>query len=380
MRGLGGQEDDTHNPQPSSAELAEDGGAGGRSAHGALRVLFVHSRKARFVEIDRELLARRWQVEDWYQPGRWANPLAVLARVWRCDLIFGWFASWHTFWPITLAWLLRKPSVLITGGFDTASMPEIGYGFQTGGLRRVLSRWVIHRASALVTNSHYSLDEIERNLGLGSDRVTVVPHGIPDAFGSMPDKATADLVLTVGVVDRSNLLRKGLRPFVHAAAELPDVPFVVAGRWDDDAIGDLRRDASDNVRFTGWLPDDELDELFRRGSVYVQPSRHEGFGMSVAEAMLAGCIPVVTRAGALPEVVADVGIQLETADPHAIATAVRRALEMGPEARQRARDRVLERFNVEQRRQGLWSVIDRLVARQDRSRRRRRLRIHADNG
>ena len=51
----------------------------------------------------------------------------------RADVVFGWFASWHTFFPITLAWLLRKPSVLIIGGFDTANMPDIGYGYQQGG-------------------------------------------------------------------------------------------------------------------------------------------------------------------------------------------------------------------------------------------------------
>ena len=81
----------------------------------------------------------------------------------RADLVFGWFASWHTFFPITLAWLLRKPSVMIIGGFDTANMPDIGYGYQQGGLRRWASRWIMRRASRLVTNSSYSLGEIERN-------------------------------------------------------------------------------------------------------------------------------------------------------------------------------------------------------------------------
>ena len=66
----------------------------------------------------------------------------------RADLVFGWFASWHTFFPITLAWLLRKPSVQIIGGFDTANMPDIGYGYQQGGLRRWASRWIMRRADA----------------------------------------------------------------------------------------------------------------------------------------------------------------------------------------------------------------------------------------
>ena len=104
------------------------------------RVLYVHSRKASFVAIDREILAERYEVEDLFQPGRVPNPLAVIRGVARADLVFGWFASWHTFFPITLAWLLGKPSVMIVGGFDTANMPDIGYGYQQGGLRRWASR------------------------------------------------------------------------------------------------------------------------------------------------------------------------------------------------------------------------------------------------
>ena len=127
------------------------------------RILYVHSRKASFVAIDREILAERYAVEDYYQPGRWPKPLQMLAGVWRADLVFCWFASWHSFFPITLAWLLRKPSVQIIGGFDTANMPDIGYGHQQGGVRRWASRWIMRRASRLVTNSEYSRSEIAAN-------------------------------------------------------------------------------------------------------------------------------------------------------------------------------------------------------------------------
>ena len=96
---------------------------------------------------------------------------------------------------------------------------------------------------------------------------------------------------------------------------LPDVSFVLAGRWDDAAADELRDAAPPNVTLTGWVEQDVLNEHMRRASVYVQASAHEGFGMSVAEAMLAGCIPVTTRAGALPEVVGEAGVLVDDADP-----------------------------------------------------------------
>jgi glycosyltransferase involved in cell wall biosynthesis len=327
------------------------------------RLLYVHSRKASFVAIDREILAETYEIEDLYQPGRWPNPAAVVRGVLRADLVFGWFASWHTFFPITLAWLLRKPSVMVVGGFDTASMPDIGYGHQRGGLRRFASRWIMRRAGRLVTNSGYSLAEIERNTPIPPARVTVIHHGVPDPFGALPAEPKERLALNVGAIDRTTLVQKGQIPFVEAAAHLPDVRFVLAGRWLDDAVDGLRARASENVELTGWLSDGELHDLYRRAAVYVQASRHEGFGLAVAEAMLAGCVPVVANVTAMPEVVGDAGILISSQRPEEVAEGIRRALEAGPEASRRARERIVSAFPLERRRQGILRVAEEALAR-----------------
>jgi glycosyltransferase involved in cell wall biosynthesis len=325
------------------------------------RILFVCPSDASFIRVDREVLAERWPVEVWKQPGRFANPFRLLGALRRADVVVGWWASWHTFWPFTLAPLLGKPSLLIVGGFDTANMPEIGYGFQQGGLKRALSHWVMRRATKLVTNSHYSQGEIERNVGFGPERVEVIHHGVPDPYGELPDDAgRRRMALSVGFVTRSNLEIKGQRAFVEAARELPDVEFVLAGPWKDDAIEGLRARATPNVTFTGWLEQEDLDRLFREASVYVQPSHHEGFGIAVAEAMLAGCVPVVTAAGALPEVVDDAGIQVPSDDPAEVAKGIEQALNAGPDARRQARERILTAFPVQVRRDGLHHAIEAL--------------------
>jgi glycosyltransferase involved in cell wall biosynthesis len=290
------------------------------------------------------------------------NLVRVVRGVMRADLVFGWFASWHTFLPVTLAWILRRPSVMIVGGFDTANMPDIGYGYQQGGLRRIASRWIMRRATRLVTNSEYSRSEIERNTPIPPQRVTVLHHGVPDTFGPLPDAPREPLALTVGHLVRSTLEQKGHRPFVAAAALLPDVRFVFVGRWHDDAIEELRRLAGPNVTFTGWLSDDELHAMYRRAAVYVQASRHEGFGLAVAEAMLAGCVPVVANVTAMPEVVDGAGVLIESQAPEEVAAGVRRALELGPGAGGRARERILTAFPLEGRRDGLLRVIRQTLA------------------
>jgi glycosyltransferase involved in cell wall biosynthesis len=333
------------------------------------RLLFVKSRTASFIELDQRLLAERFDVHDLHQPGRFSDPRRVVKEVLAADVIVGWWASWHTFLPITLAWLLRKPSLLIVGGFDTAAEPELGYGFQLGGPRAWLSRFTMRRARILMTNSEYSRQEIWRNTGIPPHRVRVVYHGVPDVEGAGGplsagaagnlEPTTRPLALTVGIVDRTNLDRKGLRAFVAAAAHVPEVDFVVAGKHADDAAAELRRQAGANVRLTGWLEDGELAQLFETAAVYVQASGHEGFGVSVAEAMLARCVPVATRVGALPEVVGDTGVLLDDARPATVALGVREALHLG--TGEAARQRVLDRFSVEQRRAGIFALLDELV-------------------
>lgn len=332
------------------------------------RVLYVISRRNTFTRIDRDALAERYEVDEYFQPGPLPRPFELIGKLRRCDVVFGWFASWHTLAALTLAKLIGKPTVLITGGFDTASVPEIGYGNQQDRIRGLRARLAIARADRLITNSNYLEGEIERNLGIEPEHVAVVHHGLADRFGEQEvtegDRSLIGsggdrgVVLTVGAVHRWNLERKGHRAFVEAAAALPDVEFVLAGGWDDDAIDLLRTQAGPNVTFSGRLSDADLDAEFRRAGIYVQASWHEGFGLAVAEAMLAGCVPVVTDAGALPEVVGETGVTIAAVEAGEIAAGVRAASELDAEAGARARARVLELFPLEARAEGIRAEVE----------------------
>lgn len=325
------------------------------------RILFVHNHLARFVQIDRDLLKERWDVAEWHQKGRWVDLSGLWRAVREADVVVGWFASWHTFFPITFAKLQNKPSVMIIGGYDVANLPAIDYGHQRGGFKKWVSRRVVFNARQVVTFSHHAQREIGANLGLAPAQVAVIPLGIPDPFGQLPDGPKQDLVLTVGNVNTSNLTRKGHQAFCEAAKLLPQFTFVLAGKWQDEAIDALQGPAPANLMFTGWLDDDMLNHYFRQAKVYVQASQHEGFGMSVAEAMLAGCIPVVTQAGALPEVVADTGVVVASATPRALAGGIAQAMSLGREAAQRTRFQVLSQFAVERRRKALFELIESLL-------------------
>jgi len=328
------------------------------------RILYVHSRRNTFTRIDRDALEERHEVVDYLQEGFKPRPAELWKAVGECDAIVGWFASWHTALALRFARLRKKPSLLIFGGFDTAAMPEIGYGSQRGGVRRRLVRSTAGLATRLVTNSESSLREIAENVGIDPGRVEVVYHGIPDRFAEVdPSIPRERMALTVGAVYSVNLARKGHGPFCEAASDMSDVRWVLAGKWWVKTGKALEAQAPRNLRLTGYLSDSDLDDLFRTAAVYVQASLHEGFGMSLAEAMLAGAVPVVTAAGALPEVVGETGVVIESQSAEAVAAGVAEALRLGPEAHVAARERVRTKFPYEKRRDGILRELDHALAR-----------------
>jgi glycosyltransferase involved in cell wall biosynthesis len=322
------------------------------------RILFIHNALTEFVRLDLEELRKNYDVTEHYEKSRYVNPAALWKQVQEHDLVFGWFASWHTFLPLLMASITHTPSVLIVGGYDVAKMPEINYGHQRGGFKKWVSRRTMLFAKRLATISLYSRDEAIRNAAIPQEQVSASYLGVPDQFGSLPQAARDRMALSVGNVDRDNLQRKGHEPFVRAAALLPDVNFVLVGNWKDDAIEHLRAIATPNVTFAGRVSTDDLLDYYQRAAVYVQASLHEGFGLSVAEAMLAGCVPVTTRAGALSEVTGDCGVRLSSPDPAEIAQGIQAALAFPEEARLEIRARILEEFPMSKRREQLRQLVE----------------------
>src|SRR5215469_3535525 len=112
------------------------------------RILFVHNKLTRFVQIDRDLLAEDYHVTEQEERGILGLRPWKLRKLIEChDVVFGWFASWHTLFPMLLARRMGKPAILITGGYDTANLPEANYGSQRGGIRRIVARKTIATAT-----------------------------------------------------------------------------------------------------------------------------------------------------------------------------------------------------------------------------------------
>jgi glycosyltransferase involved in cell wall biosynthesis len=173
--------------------------------------------------------------------------------------------------------------------------------------------------------------------GLG--RATVVPNAIDDRFcGPPPARPTAGtggpLLVTVGRIHPDKGLDVLLDALALARREVPGLRLAVVGDTTPgaeayrDAL--LRRVAALGldraVEWCGWLANPE--QVLAGAAAYVQASRHEPFGVAVAEAMACGIPVVVTDAGGLAEVVdgGRCGLVVPAEDPGALAAALVRVV------------------------------------------------------
>jgi glycosyltransferase involved in cell wall biosynthesis len=225
-------------------------------------------------------------------------------------------------------------------------------------LKRHVVRAICASATTLLVNSRAAKADVERNVATRTP-INVVYHGFPVGPSDVASPRET-LVLSVGNISRESLSRKGHAAFVKAATLVPGAQFVLVGQSTDGTREDILRTAPPNLSLPGFVSDDELQRLYARASVYVQVSMHEGFGCSLAEAMAAGCIPVISGYGALPEVTGGHGHQVDDPDPRHVADAVRAALQERDPDRRSISEYVLTTFALERRQEALLALVDTL--------------------
>jgi glycosyltransferase involved in cell wall biosynthesis len=180
--------------------------------------------------------------------------------------------------------------------------------------RRVVPR-AVRRAAAVVAVSERTKQDLVDLYGIDSDRITVTPHGVDPVF-SPGDTSGDSYLLLVGAVQQ----RKNPLAAAEAAAEL-GMRLVVVGPGRDAALVDELRRRGADVR--GYVERDELVRLYRGAAALVMPSRYEGFGLPVVEAMASGTPVVAAPDPALQEVAEDAAVFVE---PERLAAGVRQAL------------------------------------------------------
>ncbi len=304
-------------------------------------VLFGHpehaaeySRRAPYLRLQAPLRRQSENMEKvlWEQA---ALPLA--ARRQRVDLLYAPYFSLPLF--------AGTRTVVTVHDVIPLALPDYAPSRALRAYFRLVAA-AVRKADVVVTDSQHAAGDVERLLGVPAERLRVIYLGVDRRYTLPPDPAYLDAVRTrlnlperfilyMGGVDpRKNLatLLRALRlvrerrhtalPLVMVAPLVgPDLP---QWRHLNPRLIAATESVEDGVIFLDWVSDAEKAALYTLATAFVYPSRYEGFGLPILEAMAAGTPVVASRASSLAEVAGDAALLLDPDDAAAWTDALLR--------------------------------------------------------
>ena len=285
--------------------------------------------------------------------------LARLVRKLEPDLIQGWLAHGNLAAQLVSAFIPKSPRVLWS---IRQSLYSFSYEKKTTAWAIKLGSYLSKMPVRILYNSRTSAAQ-HAAIGYSSDKALVIPNGFDLDVFAPSEEARRSVRLELGV-DPSTILVgltaryhpvKDHANFLYAAALLhkkhPNVQFVLLGKevtWNNSHLRELihRLELVERIHLLGERPD--IQRITPSLDIAVSSSCMEGFPNVVGEAMSCGVPCVVTDISDLPWIVDGTGYVVPPKNPEALAHALAKLINLGPEARKSrglaARRRVMEHF------------------------------------
>ncbi|EIJ39482.1 glycosyltransferase [Galbibacter orientalis DSM 19592] len=293
----------------------------------------------------------------------------IIATKWseidyKSDVIFIWWWSYAIF-PVIKSKLLGK-KVIITGTFnyDTGSPSD----YKKRPYYQKILIWI----SLKFASNNIFVSEREYLIFKNKFRkknISYIPHGVYIDRYKASHERNPNVLLTISWLEQNNLKRKCVFETIRAVKILKEeghkFKLNIVGR-EGDAVNDLIRfikenQLNDEVKIFMDVTEKQKIKFLSSCSIYLQPSRYEGFGVAIAEAMSCGCPIITSKVGEVPNVVGNAAYMLDDTNPNTIAEGILKLVhneELMQNYQIKARERVVGLFSVKRREVGIRKLLN----------------------
>ena len=291
----------------------------------------------------------------------------LILNIHRFNAIFIWFADYHSYLPTLFSKILKKKSILCLGGYD-------GHWIIPGNPRTAKEKL---RKFCVVKSVKYSSFVFTVSKWLAGFMDGVVEKNKIDvayccidsyAFGNSEDLQKENIILTVGGGGYLyETKRKKLDFFIEVGnyftLKFPeyDAKFILIGHDENSETYLYLKQyiKSDKIQLLPVINNiSQLKVFYQKAKIYSQFSEYEAFGISIIEAMLNKCIPIVFNGGAMPEVVGNAGIIINKYNIEYTAGLMKDILDdKYASLTEKAKQRVEENFTINHRKEILFKYI-----------------------
>jgi glycosyltransferase involved in cell wall biosynthesis len=230
----------------------------------------------------------------------------------------------------------RKPYVVTVHDLGPLTHPEFFTNTRPWIMQRSLVQ-AVKQAAVIACVSQSTADELIDFVGSHiENRVRVVHEGVSPFFSADADTQCLDnlegmppagtpFILSAGKISPRKNIQGLLKAMRTLGNDIPQHLVLVGGQgWETETVLRELGDANLLARthLLGYVSDEQLRALYAAATVYVHPSFYEGFGLTVLEAMAAGCPVITSNLYSLPEVAGDAALLVDPTDSEAIASAI----------------------------------------------------------
>ena len=292
---------------------------------------------------------------------------------WGSDLYFSWWAT-GSILPLLKARTSGRPIIVVAGGNEAMRYRDSKSGAPLGYLaspwyKKLAARITLRYATKVLVVSEFMLDDV-RKLGA---RDPLVIHNSVDRQRFRPVQMQREFVTSIFNLDEPVVdLKRGdvfMKAIPLVLREFPEQQFRVIGR-KGDAFERMHLSAvalgiSDRITFLGYIDNADVPAWLQRSKAYVQISDTETFGVTIAEAMSCATPVLVSRRGAIPEIVGDDGFYVDHNDERSVADGILRILRLSPAEQDRIGAQGVERidrlFTFEKRRAQIKKLVEEVL-------------------